>query len=173
MFQKLFNKEISLAKFVLLASFINVILYQVPLFKYSINHLDIHTGSGFLTFLSVVVMIISITTFLFYLIALISKTILKIFLAISFIINSIAIYFVLTYNVVLDRSMIGNIFDTRYSEASAYFDPTIFLYILFLGILPSYILYKLKIKPTKRLWLFIEGIYGHLSLLSLYCGQIF
>ena len=115
------------------------------------EHLDFSKKSAYIIFGCAVVALFAVQMLLFHLIALLGVRFFKLFLIITFVANSIAFYFVQTYNVILDRAMMGNAFNTRYSEASAYFDPKIFLYILLLGILPSLIIYKLRVKPSNEL----------------------
>jgi len=153
------KRKISLTKFVLLISFINTLLYQIALYQYVINKLDIFTQSGFLTLLSVIIATFTITVTLFFLIAFISKKLLQFFVTICFIANSIALYFVLTYNVILDKSMMGNVFNTKFIEASAYFDLKIIFYIIFLGLFPSIFINRFIIINIKKLKLLIYSIF--------------
>ena len=37
--------------------------------------------------------------------------------------NSIALYFVLTYHVILDKTMMGNVFNTNVREVTSYYSP--------------------------------------------------
>ncbi|BFM45619.1 phosphoethanolamine--lipid A transferase EptA [Flavobacterium sp. CFS9] len=62
-------------------------------------------------------------------------------------ISSIAVYFVNTYSVIIDESMIGNILNTNYEESSSFFSFKVILYVVFLGIIPS--IYIAKAKITK------------------------
>ena len=67
------------------------------------------------------------------------------FTGIIFIINSIAVYFINTYSVIIDESMIGNILNTNYEESSSFFSYKLILYLVILGILPSIFIIKAKI----------------------------
>ena len=67
------------------------------------------------------------------------------FAGIIFIINSIAVYFINTYSVIIDESMIGNILNTNYEESSSFFSYKLILYLVILGILPSIFIIKAKI----------------------------
>ena len=60
--------------------------------------------------------------------------------------NAIAIYFVETYNVVLDKSMMGNALSTQSSESGDLFHPYLLLYIFFYTVVPAYTVLKTKIK---------------------------
>ncbi|WP_262496933.1 phosphoethanolamine transferase domain-containing protein [Pedobacter lusitanus] len=62
-----------------------------------------------------------LNSLLFYLILFLSRFAGKSLLVLFFIINSIAVYFINTYSVIIDESMIGNIFNTNYQESSSFF----------------------------------------------------
>ncbi|MCS4301372.1 lipid A ethanolaminephosphotransferase [Chryseobacterium sp. BIGb0232] len=83
--------------------------------------------------------------FAFYLIFFLSRIVGKILLVLTFIISSIAVYFINTYSVIIDESMIGNIFNTNYEESSSFFSIKLILYIIFLGILPGIYIINVKI----------------------------
>jgi len=63
--------------------------------------------------------------------------------------NPIALYFILTYNTILDRTMMGNAFNTKASEAFSYYHPKILIYF-FIGLLLAYFFSIVSIKKTKR-----------------------
>ena len=153
----MFKKEYTLLRIVIVSVFVNMILYHYPFISYIMEHLELSKVSAYITFACVIIALFGVQVLLFHLIALFGVRFFKLFLMITFMANSIALYFVQTYNVILDRAMMGNAFNTRYSEASAYFDPKIFIYIIFLGILPSIIIYKIKIKPSKKIGIFLSG----------------
>ena len=138
------KNKISTAKFVIVLTVVDMLLYHLPLYKYTISHLDIFSLSGVLTFFSVLVSLFTITAFLLFLILALLPSMAKYLAYFIFIANSIAVYFVNTYGVILDKTMIGNVFNTNTSEATSYYDPKIFLYIVVLGILPSIIISKIK-----------------------------
>ena len=61
----------------------------------------------------------------------------RILLAIFAIINATAMYFIVTYSVMIDATTIENIFNTRYSEASGFFSWSLWLCILLCGVVPA------------------------------------
>ncbi len=154
----MFKREYTLLQVTVFAVFLNLILYHYPFIAYVTEHLEFSKSSAYITFACAIIALIGVQMLLFHLMALLGVRFFKLFLIITFIANSIAFYFVETYSVILDRAMMGNVFNTRYSEASAYFDPKIFLYILLLGILPSLIIYKLRFKLSKRTHLLTAGV---------------
>ena len=69
----------------------------------------------------------------------------KMIIALSFIISSLAIYFIVTYNVILDESMIGNVFNTDYDEAMSFFSFRMVLYVVLFGLLPCFYIFRAKL----------------------------
>ena len=60
--------------------------------------------------------------------------------------SSLASYFMNNYKIVIDDSMIQNIIQTDLNESLDLISLKLFLYLFFSGILPSIIIYKIKIK---------------------------
>ena len=58
-------------------------------------------------------------------------------LAVLSLINATAVYFIYTYNVIIDATTIENVFNTRYSEASGFFSWSLWLFILACGVVPA------------------------------------
>ena len=58
---------------------------------------------------------------------------------------SLAAYFMNSYGIMIDRSMIRNVMETDINEAKGLFNPAIFIYLIFLGIIPSLAVYRLKL----------------------------
>ena len=144
-------QKMEINRFIILVTLFNMIIYNIPLYNYSINHLDFSIN-GILTFLSVLILLFVVTFFIFSIIAFISIRLFKIFIIFIVIANSIAIYFINTYNVILDRSMMGNLFNTDKAEISSYLNIDIFLYLLILGVIPAIFISKIKIyKNSKKI----------------------
>ncbi|MDR1694708.1 MAG: phosphoethanolamine--lipid A transferase [Lactobacillaceae bacterium] len=69
-------------------------------------------------------------------------------------INSGVLYFMATYKVVVDAVMLRNTLETDIAEVADLLSFKLFIYIFFLGLLPSFIIYKTKIifhKPLKSI----------------------
>ena len=58
---------------------------------------------------------------------------------------SLAAYFMNSYGIMIDRSMIRNVMETDINEAKGLFNPAIFLYLISLGIIPSLFVYRLRL----------------------------
>ena len=145
------------SRFILLSTLFNMAVYHLPFYKYAISHLDIYSSGGFLIFISLNICIFVVNFFIFFLIATFSIRAIKYFMALAMVSNSFALYFVLTYSVILDRTMMGNIFNTRVSEAMSFFSPKIFIYVVFLGLIPALVVLKVKLIREKRVHLLRNG----------------
>ncbi len=65
------------------------------------------------------------------------------------ILSSFVAYFMDTYNTVIDTHMIQNTLETNLSESSDLFSFTLVLYVLLIGVIPSFIVYNANITPMK------------------------
>ena len=81
-----------------------------------------------------------------------SKYTTKPILIVLLIVSSFTAYFMDTYNVVIDESMIRNSLQTNLSESADLFSFKLIGYILFLAVVPSYFVFKTKLdyKPFKQ-----------------------
>jgi len=149
--------NLSVSRFVIIISLANMIIYNIPLYSYTFEHLNIFSMNGILTFCSVLILLFVVTSFILFSIAFIGVKVLKFFTIFMVFANSIALYFIVTYNVILDRTMMGNLFNTDTGEATSYFGIKMLIYVFFLGILPAFIIYKTNIKKQKRIKLLLNS----------------
>lgn len=145
------NKPISASKYIVLVTLLNMIFYHYPLYRFALDHLDIFTFNGMETFFVVLISLFLVTAFILHLFAIISSKLLKIFTLFMVIINPIAVYFILSYQVILDRTMMGNVFNTDIAEATSYYHPKLLLYIFIFGIFPAFVFAKIRIEKPKRI----------------------
>nr|WP_199001458.1 phosphoethanolamine--lipid A transferase EptA [Flavobacterium sp. ASV13] len=139
------KNNLKITHFVLLMSVLNFLFFHLPFFTYVFNNVDYKSLSGIVLIISLVILMLVLNAFVFYLIFTLSRYVGKFLLVLFFIINAIAVYFINTYSVIIDESMIGNILNTNYEESSNFFSIKLILYIIFLGILPSIYIIKVKI----------------------------
>ncbi len=159
------SKKIKLHLIVLFASVVNLVLYQYPFFSYVLANSNAKSLHGALLLLSLIVASIILNALVFYIGLYLFRKFGKWLLAILFHISAIAVYFINTYGVIMDSTMMGNVLNTTYEESSSFFSFGLILYILFLGILPSYIIFKVEvIRP--RLKHFLSWIIVSLILLG-------
>jgi lipid A ethanolaminephosphotransferase len=109
------------------------------------NNIDYESFNGITIVVSLVILMLVLNALVFFLIFFASNYLGKFLLIVFFIINSIAVYFVNTYSIIIDESMIGNVLNTKYEESSSFFSIKLLVYIVFLGIIPSIFIFKFKI----------------------------
>jgi lipid A ethanolaminephosphotransferase len=141
---------------IIMMALANMALYHLPLFTFVDDNLDSFSSTGILTLVTLSVVVFVVTATLFSILLLLTQKLLKPIGVLMFLGNSVALYFVQTYQVVLDKSMMGNVFNTNVSEASGFLHVKLLLYVLLLGVLPSMLLLKKRfVKPSRlRLSLF-------------------
>jgi lipid A ethanolaminephosphotransferase len=134
--------KISLGWLVLLVSIFFTLFYNYALFS---NAKQVY-GCNFLTCIELFSVAIVLTSAIFLVLTIITyKKTTKPILIILFLISSITTYFMNTYNVVIDDSMIRNALQTDIHESLDLLSLQFFLYFLFLGVIPSFLIYKTTI----------------------------
>ena len=141
----MFNKSIKLSSFILIISSLNLLLFHLPVYRFSVQNYDGKNLDKVLLVLSLAVLILALNALVFYLVLFISRFIGKFFLVLFTIINAIAVYFINTYNVIIDKTMIGNILNTNFDESTSFLSFGFVLYLVLLGIIPSVFIIKTKI----------------------------
>ncbi len=146
------KSNLKITHFVLIMSFLNFLFFHLAFFLFVFNNLDYKSWTGITIISSLMILMLVLNALVFYLIFSLSRRVGKFLLVLFFIINSIAVYFVNTYSVMLDESMIGNILNTKYEEASSFLSMKLILYIILLGVIPSIYIIKVKIikAPLKQ-----------------------
>lgn len=144
------KSSLKITHFVLLMSFLNLVFFHFSFYHFVFQNLDYKSLNGIVIIISLVIIMLVTNAFVFYLLFSLSRFVGKPLLIILFIINSVAVYFVNTYGVIIDKSMIGNILNTNYDESSSFFSFKLILYLIFLGIIPS--IYIIKVKIINVTW---------------------
>jgi lipid A ethanolaminephosphotransferase len=97
---------------------------------------------GFLCSISVVLISVLVLLFSIFCFKYTTKPILITILLLA----SLASYFMNNYHIVIDETMIQNTIETDTSEVFDLLNIKLFIYLIFTGILPSIIIYKIKVK---------------------------
>ena len=144
------KSNLKITHFVLLMSFLNFLFFHFPFFTFVFNNLDYKSFNGITIIISLIMLMLVLNAFVFYLIFFLSTYTGKFLLIIFFIISSVAVYFINTYSVIIDESMIGNILNTKYEESSSFFSIKLLFYVIIFGIIPS--IYIIKVNIIKVEW---------------------
>ena len=131
------------SKLAILVSLFLVLFGNISFFK---NVVDVYPLSlGNIAFLaSLAILLTSLIVLLLTLVT--SKYTTKPVLITILLVSSLASYFMDSYSVVLDHTMIQNIVQTNIDESVDLFSFKLILYFLFLGILPSIFIYKVSVE---------------------------
>ncbi len=95
--------------------------------------------------MGMLVVMLSLNFFFYYLVMSLGRFVGRCILAFTFVIDAVSLYFINTYNVWITDKMMGNVFNTQYSEASAFLTPEAVLYFLFLGVVPVVYVFAQKV----------------------------
>lgn len=145
---KSLSKPIHIALFSTLLSLFTLVGYNIPLLK-GVAESTEQGANGIIITCSIAILIFAIHTLLIYLLIYFCRSVGKVIIAISLLFNALALYFINSYEVLITSEMMGNVFNTRYSEASGYFSLSGVLYFVLLGIIPCICLFKAKINYGK------------------------
>lgn len=139
-----FRTNISLTLYASLISIFTFVAYHIPLVEFVTGSVE-QGANGVVLLLSIILLMLVVNFMVCYLLLYFLRMVGRVIIAIVLIANSIALYFVNAYEVLLTRDMMGNLFNTNISEASGFFSFTPLWYVLLLGILPS-------------IWLFVQRL---------------
>jgi lipid A ethanolaminephosphotransferase len=160
-------KPISQTKLIIFTTIFLVLFDNYSFFN---NVLEVYpfnfSNSGFLFSLALVLG--SVTTLLFTLVS--SKYTTKTILIVVVIVSSMTNYFMNSYKVVIDDSMIRNMMQTDMHESLDLLSIKQVLYFIFLGLLPAYLIYKTKIEYKsfkKEVFAKIITVFASLALVLL------
>ena len=157
--KKLLRKPISLFVFSCIVSIGTLLLYNIPFFRYVADNSNESAGGRIFLLASLVVIMLALNFMMTCLVMFLMRIVGRILLALFSVINATAVYFIITYSVMIDATTIENVFNTRYSEASGFFSWGLWLFILAFGVLPA-------------LWCLLQPVViGKAKKLAVYCGS--
>lgn len=142
-----FKRPLGVVFFSAIIALFTLVAYHKPLFDYVADNVE---GSGVVIILSFALLILVFDFMFAMLFVRLMRMVGRVIIALSLVANATALYFVNSYEVLLTRDVMGNLFNTRVSEASGFLSVDMFIYIVLLGILPA--LYVLCRKVEYGSW---------------------
>lgn len=150
---------LKLTHFVLLISLVNLLFFHFPFYSFVFKNVDYKSVNGIINIASLLILMVVVFSFVLFLIFFLSRFVGKFLLVLFFLINAIALYFINTYSVIIDESMIGNVLNTDYHEATSFFSIKLILYIILLGVIPAIYIIKARIiNVTLKRFLIISSL---------------
>ena len=129
------RNKTTITRYALALSIFTLIAYHLPLAKYVVGHVEAGLN-GWIIAISFAALMLTVNFMIYTLLLRLLGIGGRILLSLLFIGNAIALYFVASYEVLITDMMMGNVFNTRFSEASGFFSFALILYIISTGIPP-------------------------------------
>jgi lipid A ethanolaminephosphotransferase len=136
--------------FILLYSIGNAILFQGPLYHRAMLSLGAVDLGGLLSLATLFVFQFMISVVILGVISLVSNHLTKLVCILLTVAGAAALYFIISYGTILDATMMGNVFNTNFSEVAGFSHPKLLLYLIFLGVIPALVLWRVNVIPTSR-----------------------
>lgn len=150
-FSDTLTRGLTPSRVIWLFAVVNLMVFQVPLLRYVHASVSLKGALG----LSVLAILIALSLMLMWLVlgvsSLVSVWLLKPLMVFFSLGNGLALYAMDHYHVILDRAMMGNVFNTNTAEASALLHPSLLGYVLLAGALPGWLVWRLRFAAEGRL----------------------
>ncbi len=142
---KFLKGRIKLTTMCVVLSVFTLIAYHAPFFRLVLENTE-GGLNGTLILAGLAVLMLALNFFFYYLVLYAGRFVGKCILAFMFIADAISLYFINSYEVLITDKMMGNVYNTQFSEASGFFSLSAVLYVLFLGVLPCIYLFMQKVE---------------------------
>ncbi len=130
---------------------VNLLVFNWPLLGYVFENTNVFAAHGLKALVLMVVVVHAITFIFFAFVSLLSINLLKLTVIMITAANTVAWYFMLNYQVLFDKAMMGNVFNTRYTEASEFLTAKLVVVVLIVTLVPAYLITKIRIIASSRL----------------------
>ncbi len=142
------RRPMKLTLFAAILSIFTLLAFHLPFFHYVVDNVEGGFNSFFIV-ASLIILMLALNFFAYYLFLFLGRIVGKCILAFTFIADSVSLYFINTYDTFLTHKMMGNVFNTRYSEASGFFSWSLIWYVLFLGVIPCVYIFMQRVDYGK------------------------
>jgi len=143
--QKIFKPKLSVPVLALVSGLYLAVVQNTTFFKAVFAALN-KSGHGNLPFETAIYLSLTLLFFLLLLLLASIKPLFKPLLMLILVVAAVVRFFMDTYGVVIDASMIQNLMETDFNEATELFNLKLFLHIFFLGVLPAVWVYRTEIQ---------------------------
>ena len=140
---KFLKRPISLQTECMILSAFTLVAYHIPFFRLVLDKIE-GGFNGVLITAGLVVLMLALNHFFYYLVLYTGRFVGRCILAFTFVADAISLYFINSYEVLITDSMMGNVFNTQFSEASGFFSFAAVLYVLFHGVIPCLFIFAAK-----------------------------
>ena len=152
LFKWMMTTNFTLLGFVFFVCFFNLIAFQYPLLQFAIEVSDLTEVHGVIQIASLQVLQFCLLAMTLLLFSTVSVSLMKSTAAVLLICNAFGLYFMVTYGVEIDRSMVANIFNTDLRETAELLHVSMIPFILLLGFLPALMALLIGVRAPRRIW---------------------
>ena len=142
---KFLKNRIKLTTMCVVLSIFTVAAYHFPFFRLVIENTE-RGLNGTLITAGLAVLMLGLNFFFYYLVMYLGRFVGRCILGFMFIADAVSLYFINSYEVLITDKMMGNVFNTQFSEASGFFSVSFVIYLLFLGIIPCIYVFAQKVE---------------------------
>ncbi|MCR4994071.1 MAG: phosphoethanolamine--lipid A transferase EptA [Bacteroidales bacterium] len=156
---KFLRKPMSLTLFSAIMSLVNLVFYNIPFFRFVAENSNTEAFDKVVFMACLVVVMLILNFMVCYLLIYLLRYAGRVLIALCHVLSATCVYFIYTYRTMMDATMLGNVFNTRYSEASGFMTWQLFAFIFIFGVLPAiYVLVqKISYGTLKRLGVAVAG----------------
>jgi lipid A ethanolaminephosphotransferase len=134
-------------EFIWIFTLCNTLLFQLPLLTYARSNLAWGSLNTTLTLITLIVIQAGLMLTVLLFASMASLRLLKALCAFFLLGNVLALHFISSYNVILDRAMMGNVFNTDVRETLELISIKLALYLIAAVLMPSIVIFRLQIEP--------------------------
>lgn len=142
---KFLKKKISLTILCAVLSIFTTAAYHIPFFRLVLNNTE-GGFNGTMILVGLAVLMLALNFFFYYLVLWTGRFIGRCILGFMFIADAVSLYFINSYEVLITDKMMGNVFNTQFSEASGFFSLSAILYVTLLGLIPAAYVFAQKVE---------------------------
>ncbi len=136
-FLSFLRKPMKLWVFSAVMSLVNLVFHNIPFFSFVHENANSDGFSNFILIVSLVIVMLALNFFACYLLTFLLRYFGRVLIAIFHILSSACVYYILKFHIIMDDSMMSNVFNTRYSEASGFITWSAFGFLFLTGIIPA------------------------------------
>jgi lipid A ethanolaminephosphotransferase len=148
------HRTLPVDAFIVIYSLATSALYQWPLYMRASATLDQFDMAAALAMATLFALQMLVSVLAWSAVSLVSVRLMKVLCIVLLPCNAIALFFIQKYGVILDATMMGNIFNTHPAEAAELVQPQLFVYLFLGGLIPCVLIAKTTITKqsfTRRL----------------------
>ena len=138
------NRERSVAYVCAILSVYTLLAFHYPLFSYVVANVSSGFSGGWLV-CSLAILMFVLNYLVYYILLYLGRMVGRVIVALTIVGDAVCLYFINTYNTLIDMSMMGNVFNTQMSEASSFLSWGMVWYALWLGVVPCVFLLRKRV----------------------------